>query len=57
MVDPDHSQSEERWVRIGYSTQARVLVVIYVEKIEGERIRVISARRAMRNEQEQYHSR
>lgn len=57
MADPNHSQKEERWVRIGYSTQARVLVVVYVEKIEDERTRIISARKATRKEQEQYHSR
>ncbi len=57
LPDPDHSSSEERWIRLGYSTQAHMLVVVYVEKIEGERVRVISARKATRSEQEQYHSR
>lgn len=53
--DPDHSKDEERWVRIGFSNQAKVLVVIYCEKIDGVKIRVISARKATAQEQRQYH--
>lgn len=52
--DPEHSQSEERWIRLGYSTQAKILVVVYVEKIEGEKIRIISARKATKTEENQY---
>jgi len=46
--DPDHSQREERCVTIGLSAQSRVLVVAHADA--GERIRIISARRAMRRE-------
>ena len=53
--DPEHSQDEERWIRLGYSTQAKILVVVYVEKIEGEKIRIISARKATKTEGNQYH--
>jgi uncharacterized DUF497 family protein len=53
--DPDHSKNEERWVRIGYSNQAKILVVIYCEKLDGEKIRIISARKATIQEQKQYH--
>jgi uncharacterized protein len=55
MPDTDHSELEERWVRIGLSHTMRVLVVVYVEKIEGERVRIISARKANRFENGQYH--
>lgn len=55
--DPDHSINEERWIRLGFSKSARVLVVVYVEKIEGARIRIISARKANRLEIEEYSSR
>lgn len=52
--DPDHSEFEDRWIRIGTSHFARVLIVVYVEKIEGKRIRIISARKATRTEIRQY---
>lgn len=55
--DPNHSQVEERWIRLGLSRNANVLVVVYVEKIEGERIRLVSARKATRSENKQYISR
>ncbi len=57
MSDPDHSEKEERWVRLGLSQNIRVLVVVYVEKVEGERIRIISARKAKPREIEHYNSR
>lgn len=57
MSDPDHSEKEERWVRLGLSQNIRVLVVVYVEKVEGERVRIISARKAKPREIEQYNSR
>jgi uncharacterized protein len=46
--DPD----EERWKRIGM-TVTGILVVINTER--GHRIRIISARRANRHEQDDYH--
>lgn len=55
MSDPEHSESEERWIRLGVSRLARMLIVVYVEKIEGERIRIISARKAVKSEVELYH--
>ena len=55
--DPDHSEQEERWIRLGYSNKARILVVVYCEKIEGDRIRIVSARKATPNEEKKYHSR
>ena len=55
--DPDHSDVEERWIRLGISRTARALVVVFVEKLEGERIRIISARKATRSEIEQYNLR
>lgn len=58
ILDLEHStSSEERWIRMGYSNRTRVLVVIYCEKVVDERIRIISARPATKNEQEQYHLR
>ncbi len=30
--DPDHSQSEQRYITIGYSNRGRLLVVVYVDR-------------------------
>jgi uncharacterized DUF497 family protein len=50
--DPDHSEDEERAITIGRSARQRVLFVAHTER-EG-RLRIISARRATRKEQEHY---
>ena len=55
--DPEHSDDEERWLRLGVSRKANLLVVVYCEKIEGERVRSISARPATKSESNQHHSR
>ena len=48
------SSSEERWIRIGLSRNAHVLVVVYTEMIEETLCRIISARKATRAEAKQY---
>lgn len=48
-VDP---LDPSRFVAVGFSHVARVLVVVHVSR--GERVRVISARRATLNEQRLY---
>ncbi len=48
---------EDLWIRLGYSTHARILVVVFCEKIEGEKIRIISASKAIPQEKGQYHQR
>ncbi len=40
--DPDHSQEERRYIRVGQSKQGRFLLVAYTER--GETTRIISAR-------------
>ena len=42
--DPDHSADEERLIAIGHSSRNRLLVVSFTER--GNRIRIISCRRA-----------
>ena len=49
----DDYPDEERFISIGYSSQARVLMVVYCYRFEDE-IRIISARRATKKEREQY---
>lgn len=55
--DPEHSLHEERWVRIGLSSHSKLLVVVYCEKVEGQKIRIISARKATKTETKNYESR
>ncbi|THJ20518.1 MAG: BrnT family toxin [Nitrospira sp. CG24E] len=50
--DPDHSQEEDRAITIGSSSNQRVLFVSHCER--GDRIRIISARKATRKERVQY---
>jgi uncharacterized protein len=53
--DPGHSQHEERFVTIGASHRAKLLVVVYTER--GDNIRIISARVASRRERKSYEKR
>jgi hypothetical protein len=52
--DPDHSEEEERFVLLGYSFQARCLIVSHCYRQPNSVIRLISARRATRQEEEVY---
>ena len=52
ILDPDHSDEEDRLIIIGMSNKRRLLVVIYTER--GKNIRLISARKAMHAEHEKY---
>ena len=51
--DPDHSIGEERFVTVGQAVDGELVVVAHVE-LEGDRIRVISARRATKRERHDY---
>ena len=50
--DTEHSTNEDRFFIIGLSSR-RLLYVVYAER-EGDVVRIISARRAVRKEQEDY---
>lgn len=52
--DPDHSQDEDRYILLGMSAVLRMLVVCHVYRQNDEVIRIISARRATKREQQQY---
>ena len=56
LLDADSAEKEERWILVGLSAKTRVLLVIYAEH-EDERIRIISARKADKDETDQYFSR
>jgi uncharacterized DUF497 family protein len=55
--DPEHSNDEERFVLLGMSLWQRVLVVCHCYRADGDVIRIISARRADREEQADYNAR
>lgn len=50
--DPDHSDDEERSVLLGHSFAGRLIVVVHAHR--AERIRIISARIATKNERRSY---
>jgi uncharacterized DUF497 family protein len=52
--DPGHSIDEERFLMLGLSGRLRVLVVNYCLREEGTEIRLISARKATKNEERVY---
>jgi uncharacterized DUF497 family protein len=54
MADPDHSASEDRYLLLGMSSSARILVVVHCFRDKDAVIRIISARRATRRERAQY---
>lgn len=52
--DPDHSVDEERFVLLGLSSSLRLLVVVHCYREPVGVIRIISARKATRDEQRFY---
>ena len=52
--DPDHSQSEDKFFLLGLSAQARVLVICHCVRESESVIRIISARKAAKQESKKY---
>lgn len=48
--DEDHSRNEERFLMLGMSSGAKLLIVCHCERDHGEIIRIISARKATKRE-------
>ena len=48
--DEDHSSEEERFLMLGMSSLARLLIVCHCEREQGAVIRIISARKASKRE-------
>jgi len=55
--DPEHSFGEDRFIRIGYTRRSNLLVVVFCERDHDNVIRLISARKATKNERTQYEER
>ncbi|MCL1851582.1 MAG: BrnT family toxin [Peptococcaceae bacterium] len=52
--DPEHAEEEERFIILGLSKEAKLLVVCHCYRETETVIRIISARRATRSESTQY---
>lgn len=52
--DPEHSEEEERFVILGFSNKANLLVVCHCFRASETVIRIISARRATKTESKYY---
>lgn len=52
--DPDHSEQEDRFIILGKSNQAKLLVVCHCYRESDTVIRIISARKATKTESSQY---
>jgi len=50
--DPLHSDEEDRFTLIGNSVKNRLLVIVHTER--GDKIRIISTRKATKKERKQY---
>ena len=57
VYDTGHSKAEDRWTTLGLSSAGRLLVVCHTFNETGRwrcRVRIISSRKATRNERQQY---
>ena len=52
--DEDNSESEDRFLMLGFSDEARFLIVCHCERDLGNIVRIISARKATKNETNYY---
>ena len=53
--DPAHSDNEDRYITIGYSTKGNILFIAHTYR--GDDVRIISARKATRKEKRYYERR
>ena len=56
LFDKDHSNDEERFLILGMSQKERILLVVHCYR-ENDTIRIISSRKATKNETKQYKER
>lgn len=52
--DDENAETEDRFLMLGLSEAARLLMVCHCEREHGNVIRIISARKATRNERKHY---
>ena len=54
--DSEHSDEEDRFILLGLSSIANLLIVCHCERDDGEFVRIISARKATKSESKFYSS-
>ena len=54
--DPEHSEEEDRFIILGLSKKANLLIVCHCYRDSDSVIRIISARKATPRESQQYYS-
>jgi len=52
--DDENSESEDRFLMLGLSDESHLLIVCHCERDQGHTIRIISARKATKNERKYY---
>lgn len=52
--DDEHTETEDRFLLLGVSARLRILMVCHCLRHGGDKIRIISARKATKNEQREY---
>ena len=52
--DPDHSDEEDRFILLGISQKTRMLVVCHCYRENDQIIRIFSARKATKQEEQEY---
>ncbi len=52
--DPDSSEMEDRFIRVGSNPNRGTIFVVFCEREQGEIIRIISARKATAEERRDY---
>ena len=57
MADPEHSESEDRFLLLGISRALKLLVVCHCFRTSVDVVRIINARKADRSERRQYNER
>lgn len=57
ILDPDHSEGEDRLILLGFSDKLRILVIVHTFRKSDEVIRIISARKATTRERKFYERR
>ena len=55
-LDVKSTDKEDRWILVGLSSRSQVLLVVFVERGE-KHIRIVSARKSVKDEINQYFSR
>ena len=52
--DEENSGHEDRFLMLGFSGEARILIICHCEREQGKTIRIISARKATKHESAYY---